>query len=137
MSIYNKYGRRPTVECGESITEQSHKDTCDVNCILKNYRRTGNLTHVRESEGQYMDVVDSVDFQKAMNIVAAGRSAFSSLPAHVRRSFNDDPAKYLAFQDAVAAERERVAREELERVPPGKAEPSPNPGPDKATAVKD
>ena len=78
------------------MTKQSHKDECDINRILKQYQRTGIITHVQNARPTYMDLPDAMDFQVSMNIVLEGNEAFSSLPAQVRAHFHNDPAAFLA-----------------------------------------
>jgi hypothetical protein len=81
---------------GESITEQSHKDECDMNYILRDYSKTGLIRHAHKNAGRYDDV-SSVDFQHAMDVVADAKSMFESLPALVRAEFNQDVKQFLDF----------------------------------------
>ena len=48
--------RVQTFASGESKTQQSHKDTCDVNNIIKRFDRTGQLPVHNGPEGMYGDV---------------------------------------------------------------------------------
>lgn len=99
--------KRPTIECGESLTEQSHKQECDMNHILRDYSRTGFIKHAKEHEGKYDDI-SVQDFQDAMFIVAEAKNMFNELPAAARGEFANDPARFLEFvQNPDNAERMR------------------------------
>lgn len=80
----------------EDRTKQSFKDECDINIIMKRFERTGTLNWVNRHSPQYGDV-SGLEFQTAMDIVAAGKSAFAALPARIRDRFRNDPAQFLDF----------------------------------------
>lgn len=86
----------PTIDTGEGLTEQSHKDACDMNYILKDYARTGFIKHARQHEGKYDDVT-SYDFQQAMDTVANVKSMFEGLPSEVRAEFAHNPSQFLDY----------------------------------------
>lgn len=86
----------PTIETGQGLTEQSHKQECDINYILKDYARTGFMKHANQNAGQYDDVT-SVDFQEAMNTVANVKSLFEGLPSGVRAEFGNNPSSFLDY----------------------------------------
>ena len=90
---------QPDAALEASLTEQSFKDQCDINNIVKQYERTGLMPHQRPNEPVYGDISDAPTFLEAQNIVVAGKEAFAALPAHVRDRFQNDPARYLAFMD--------------------------------------
>lgn len=81
---------------GESMTEQHHTESCDINNILKGYEKTGIIRHVREG-GQYVDLPDAMDYQDALNLMHSANESFAGLPAKTRREFDNDPEKFLAF----------------------------------------
>lgn len=78
------------------MTKQSMKAECDINTILRQYSRTGVLTHVQSARPTYLDLPDGIDFQQALNIVLEGQEAFASIPAKVRAHYNNDPSAFLA-----------------------------------------
>lgn len=92
------YGKtkKPTIDCGPGMTEQAHKDECDINKILRDYQRTGFMKHAKQHEGRYDDV-SAVDFQQAMITVANVKTMFEELPSNFRKEFGNDPAQFLAF----------------------------------------
>lgn len=85
-----------TVNTGKGLTEQCHKDQCDINIILDDYARTGFMRHAKENKGRYDDVT-AVDFQKSMETVANVKSMFEGLPAAIRQEFSHDPANFLNY----------------------------------------
>lgn len=59
--------RTYTVVAGESMTQQSHADTCDINSIIRRFDNTGVLPPPRH-EPQYADVTAlQVDLTEAYN----------------------------------------------------------------------
>lgn len=83
-----------------SMTKQSCKDECDINKILKQYQRTGIISHINNSKSQYLDLPSDVDYQFSMNTLIQAQDAFASLPSVVRDYFSNDPEKFLsAFGD--------------------------------------
>lgn len=79
-----------------SMTKQSHKAECDIHNILKQYEKTGVITHVQTASPTYTDLPTDVDYQSAMNTLLAAQAAFSELPARVRSHFDNDPQAFLA-----------------------------------------
>lgn len=88
---------RVALDCGdELITKQSSKAECDIHNILKQYQRTGIITHVQSARPTYEDLPDSMDYQQALNTIMEADEAFFNLPAKVRDHFKNDPALLLA-----------------------------------------
>lgn len=85
------------------MTRQSEKDSCDINIIMRQYQKTGLLTHVREHQGEYGEFVE-MDFHAAMNAVTSAQQMFETVPSEIRAKFGNDPG---AFLDAVT-DPERV-----------------------------
>jgi len=130
--------KRVTADVGtRSRTKQSHKDECDINNILNQYKRTGIITHVQNARASYEDLPSEVDFQQSLNVIMEAEAAFDALPAKVRDSFNNDPGEFLAaFQDdSRRAQLEEFglvgARPEPApiRPPAPSGAPQPSPGP--------
>lgn len=79
-----------------SMTKQSHKAECDIHNILKQYEKTGVITHVQSASPTYTDLPTDVDYQSAMNTLLAAQAAFADLPSRVRSHFDNDPQAFLA-----------------------------------------
>lgn len=99
--FYRSSRRRVAIDCGDQlITKQSHKEECDITNILRQYQRTGIITHVQNARPTYQDLPSNVDYQSALNLMLEAESAFAALPAKVRDFFSNDPAAFLAaFND--------------------------------------
>jgi len=94
-----------------SMTKQSFVKECDINNILKEYKVTGQIRHMsaNQAAGAYEDLPDPVDFQESLHTMAAASEAFASLPSHVRRRFQNDPAEFLAFMANPINQDEAIA----------------------------
>lgn len=83
---------------GVSRTRQEFKDECNINVIMKKYERTGVISHVSNRQPRYVDFGDGVpDFHSAMNMMVEAEAAFMTLPAVVRKRFENDPAAFVEF----------------------------------------
>lgn len=82
---------------GETMTEQSHSKSCDINNIMKKYQKTGLVDHVREFGAMYVDLPPQADFQHHMEVVTAVKTIFGDLPSSLRNRFSNDPGLFLAF----------------------------------------
>lgn len=98
-TIYDPPGH-PGLDCShdEPITEQAHKESCDINEITRKYERTGELPDMidRDPE-QWGDFSSGETYHEAMNIVTHANQQFDALPAQVRKRFDNDPQKFLQF----------------------------------------
>lgn len=80
-----------------SMTKQSFKKECDINNIMKQYMKTGLIAHAAQYAGRYEDVASAVELQEVIQIIADAGEAFASLPAEVRKRFENDAGQFLAF----------------------------------------
>lgn len=80
-------------------TQQSFKDECDINRIMKRYAATGNIKHIKNRQGAYLDLTDAPTFEEALNIVKHAEYAFESLDSAIRKKFNNNPEEFLEFMD--------------------------------------
>lgn len=126
---------RVTIETGESRTKQSFRDETDINRIMAQWKRTGQIEHLAKSEPRYGDFNNSVDYQTAVNQVLEADEAFMALPAEIRDRFQNAPGQLLDFVGDPANQDEAVALGLVEapRVPPDPAlTPRPDPPGDPA-----
>jgi len=80
-----------------SKAQQQYKEQCDVNNIIAKYKKTGEWIHVTRKEGVYADVSNIRDYHESLQKVVDANNAFSTLPAHIRIRFDNDPAALLEF----------------------------------------
>ncbi|WNK13487.1 MAG: internal scaffolding protein [Microvirus sp.] len=97
------------IDCSQDgRTRQEFADECDINVLMQRYETTGVLNAFNMREPQYLDVSDVPDLQASLAMVAAAETAFMTLPAKVRREFDNDPVKFVAFaQDPANLEQMR------------------------------
>lgn len=79
------------------MTDQSFKDQCDVNLILKKYKTTGVITHLNRAKGTYLDLTNAPDYQTSLDTVIKAQDAFMTLPAEIRERFGNDPSRLITF----------------------------------------
>lgn len=106
-----------------SRTQQQFKKDCDVNEIVAKFKRTGSVTHVRNTQmGVYADLTAlPVDLQEARGIVLRAEQAFEAVPAHIRARFGHDPKNMIDFLADPANDQEAV-KLGLKTTPPPRVE---------------
>lgn len=123
---------RVSIDTGsDTLVEQSHKDPCDINLIMKQYQRTGIINHLRDYGDSY-ESVDAITFHEAMNVVTNANMMFDALPSNLRKRFDNDPAQFLDFVNDEANYDEMVDLGLAQRrpVPAPDPDPAPDPVPD-------
>jgi len=83
---------------GPSLTRQEFADECDINTIMGKYDAylSDPMRSVREP--LYYDFTQQPDtLIEAMEVLKAGETAFYSLPAIVRREFDNNAASFVDF----------------------------------------
>jgi hypothetical protein len=101
-----KVKRKVIMVTGAGKTEQSHKQQCDMNYILRNYQKTGLITHAKKYNGQYDDV-SVQDFNEAMLLVTRAQAMYEELPSNIRERFNG-PAEFVEFTNNPGNAQEMV-----------------------------
>jgi phage internal scaffolding protein len=91
-----------------SRTQQSFRDECDINNILRQFNVTGQLP-VGSVQPQYGDFSGITDYQSALNAVMAAQDSFLALPAKVRSKFDNDPALFVDWASDEANKDEMKA----------------------------
>lgn len=90
------------VDCSDlpSLTRQEFADECDINNLMAKFENSGLLpSHVNNAEPRYLDVSNVPDLQQAHEILQQATASFMSLPATVRRDFDNDPIKFINFAE--------------------------------------
>lgn len=80
------------------FTEQSHKNQCDVNKIIRKYDRNGIINHVSKFEAQFGDV-SGLEFKSAQDKVIQAKAMFNELPSSIRKRFQNNPGSLLGFME--------------------------------------
>lgn len=94
--------KRVSIDCGVSMTEQSHAKACDVNRIVKRFEREGIRMeripgYVDLSGAKFGDFSDGSDYLHACNSVISANESFMALPSEIRSKFSNDPGAFLDF----------------------------------------
>ena len=106
----SKKERRPVrTKCGGvSATHQSFQDECDINLIMKKFETGALLEHVNRFQGRYGDFTETPqDFAAAMQQVMDAKAMFMTLPAKLRKQFDNDPGEFVEFLDGADEEQLR------------------------------
>lgn len=104
QTAYSRPKVSPEITCPPGMTEQSFRNECDINQILKRFVKTGNLEHAERYEPVYGEHT-GLDLKSALDIVADANNMFMDLPSETRNRFENDPAQFLDFvQDEENAE---------------------------------
>lgn len=74
--------------------KQEFRDDCDINHILKSYKKTGVLQTLNGKTPMFEDV-EAIDLQEAMNITIEAEKTFMQLPAILRKEFDHSPLEFL------------------------------------------
>lgn len=99
-SFYREHPRVFAPHSDELMTKQSMKDECDIHTILRQYQRTGIITHISQRQGEFIDLPDGIDFQSSLHTIKRAEEAFAALPSKVRDRYRNDPGQFLAaFSD--------------------------------------
>lgn len=99
LRVYNRYNAppgRPSDCGGVSMTDQDAMPSCDINLIMARSLRTGTVP-TRTDMGRYGDFASALDFRESQELLVKAREQFAALSSKVRRSFDNDPAKFLHF----------------------------------------
>jgi len=86
-----------TVNEEPSRTQQQFKDQTNVNNIMKKYLKTGTITHLNTSSGQYGDFSTLTDYQKSLQTVIDANNSFNQLSSEIRKKFGNNPQLLINF----------------------------------------
>jgi len=124
---------RVTVVNTEKSRTQAHfAEQCDVNNIVKKYKVNGFLSHTHGRQGVYGDFSNVTDYQTALQTVIDAQNGFMTLPASVRKKFENDPQQLLTFlsdpknaQEAFDLGLTKTNPSLSQTLPPNSPQPSP------------
>lgn len=112
----NAESERTGLECKDpSLAQQHQENESNINTIVKNFGITGQLPQVRlpPSIDEFTEVFD---FQSAMNLLAAAKHSFLSLPAEVRSAFQNNPQIFVEQIDAMLGDADQTRRQDNMKV---------------------
>lgn len=103
---YGDRSRHHPPQGGPSMTKQQFAQESNINFIVAKYRQTGLLEHVAKHKGEYGEFTQ-MDYHTALNALHAAQDMFNSIPADIRKEFNNDPGEFVAFASD-PANQERI-----------------------------
>lgn len=80
-----------------SKTRQDMQEECDVNALMARYDKAGVWPNDNAAEPRYLDCSEVPDFRSAMDFMIEADKAFMSLPATVRREFDNNSADFVDY----------------------------------------
>lgn len=84
-----------------SRTKQAFKDMCDINKIMARFKKVQGADFLQRYNGcvggQFGDFSNVTDYRSAIDQVRLAEDRFMSMPAVVRKRFQNDPAQFLDF----------------------------------------
>lgn len=96
--FYKSSGCRSDLsEFEPSLARQEFAEECDINTLMERYEKSGAFTHVNRALPIYMDCTQIPDLRGAIDVMREATASFNSLPAKVRREFDNDPQKFVDF----------------------------------------
>lgn len=81
----------------ENIYEQiqSHKDSVDINVLLKRFQN-GEVDALSKAQGIYVDVTQMPKtYAEMLNVLNDSRATFDALPVEIRAKFNHNPVEFM------------------------------------------
>lgn len=85
------------LDTSDCHVQQHQADECDINKIMARYERDGVLEHVKQFHGEYGDFTEVQDYATSLRQVIQAEECFMSLPAEIRKKFDNDPGQFLDF----------------------------------------
>lgn len=91
--------RRVKIDCSRGgKTDQSKRDRCNINTIMKKALMTGMIENKQVIGSQmYGDFSTAIDFQQCQIKIAQAKEQFMRLPSDIRNRFQNDPSKLINF----------------------------------------
>lgn len=105
-----------------SRAKQSMADECNINNIMAKYKLSGMVDHVNQHQGSYGDFTGSQTYSESLQQIINAQEAFDSLPATVRKQFQNNPAAFLEFAENPENENEMRTMGLLPPLSPSKAD---------------
>lgn len=80
----------------KTLTKQEFKDDCDINLIVKRYKKDGVITHVNPDNPIFAEFAPQ-DYRNLLDLSIEADQAFKDLPSSLRKRFNNDPVQLMEF----------------------------------------
>jgi len=77
-------------------TQQHFKEQCNINSIMKRFRKTG-IAPLNKNSALYGDFSTVESYQDSLHKIMTAQEEFDSLPSTLRNRFKNDPANLIVF----------------------------------------
>lgn len=98
-----------------SLTEQTHKQSCDINYIIKKFSQTGQLLNENTMEKQYGEA-PAIDLKSALDLVKNSHQEFNELSPEIKAAFSENPDNYFEFLHQYAEAPESFSNESADDI---------------------
>lgn len=98
--VRNRFSPRVAVihrHDGVTRTQVHFQDGCNINNILKKYKKTGVIEHVNRARAMYGDFSEYKDVAQNLDKTAKAVQLFESLPAELRNEFKNSIPGFFEF----------------------------------------
>lgn len=96
----NQESDRTGLSCKDpSLAQQHERDETDINVLVERFGVTRLAQMATQMPPSFADFSEVFDFQSALNAINDARDSFMALPAKVRATFDNDPAKFVGYVD--------------------------------------
>jgi hypothetical protein len=112
---YLKNRKNITLETREEpLTKQSFQDECDIHNIIKQYDKTGLVTHINETKPHYIDHTQVPSREDMLNHSTHIQQQFDQLPINIKKRFHNNMEEYAQhlqqqLEDASASQQGKEA----------------------------
>lgn len=96
-NVFVRHAKVALDASGDGRTRQEFADECDINILLARYEKSGVLNHYNAAAPDYFDASEMPDLQTAITAMREAERAFMTLPASVRREFDNDAVKFVDY----------------------------------------
>lgn len=110
--FFNRYNWRKvsSINTGDSLTEQHHLETTNINRIVATFNRTGRIVSSNKRPPFFGDISGlPKDLLESHQVKLRAENAFRTLPLKVQERFGRDPEKLLAFVSNPSNRDEAIA----------------------------
>lgn len=100
VKVFSRFNLPPSPSVSfedASLTRQEFAQEADINNIMRKYASGLPPAPAGARPPVFGDFSNVPDYQTALNKVIDAQERFAELPSQVRRRFDNDPAKLLAF----------------------------------------
>ena len=91
-----------------SKTDQQYKDDCDVNEIIRRYKKDGIVPHVKNINAQFADVSDIPSLMEGIERIDAAKEEWLKVPASIRKKHGNSVVNFYNWLADPANQDEAV-----------------------------